>query len=162
MIMSTNSTEKNQNKVDKTMATQYLIPWFCDKCGKGIDNHNKLCSMTPIYQCSICEKNFKKMYLLKRHQICHSDKFFKCSKCIQKFKRKADLKKHLEIHSDSQTVFQCNICTKILKRKKDLGRHMKIHEEKEYFCILCDKAFHYKHNLYTHSKSCFAKNNPIL
>ena len=39
----------------------------------------------------------------------------------------------------------------------DIVRHMKLHNPKEFFCAICNKPFHYKHNLFVHFKSCEKK-----
>ena len=100
--------------------TSLLIETF-SKCGKNSINHDKICDIEPCFQCLICNKNFKSMKLLKRHQICHSNNFYKCVQCNQLFKRKSDMRKHSLVHDNDSEKFKCIICGKYLRRKKDLG-----------------------------------------
>ena len=103
------------------MSTSYMKTWQCHQCGETALNHKSSCSIVPIFECLICNKQFKNKYLLKQHQQCHSKVYFDCKECSQKFKRKTHLLEHLKMHSDSSQSFQCNVCSSKLKRKKDLG-----------------------------------------
>ncbi|XP_068995965.1 zinc finger protein 11-like [Embiotoca jacksoni] len=126
----------------------------CLLCGKyfarqvDMERHMKSHSEDRPYKCSFCEKKFKNLYVLKRHQkeICKSRE-------EKRPKRKEAQRSNLppppsEASSDGKI---CPICSRILPCTADIAKHLRSHsEERPFICIACEKGFKYKDTLKKH------------
>ena len=64
-----------------------------------------------VFNCDLCDKNFKKLSMLTKHMKIHNDvtPIKKCDKSV--------------------TGFNCDLCDKIFKTSSMLSKHMKIHND---------------------------------
>lgn len=95
------------------------------------------------FKCFICNKPFKAIFNLKKHQSVHSEiRPFACTLCDSKFKDETNLKKHLNIHLRE---FHCPFCEKTYALETELEEHMKYHpndaKNEEYECNECQAKF---------------------
>lgn len=98
-------------------------------------------------KCHFCDKNFDKS-VLEEHQRIHDKTFFNCSECEKKFKRKSSLRKHFNYSHRGKFKYECKECsvTFIDLTKYELHTNTK-HKTKEaqrkYQCpdVNCGKSF---------------------
>lgn len=60
-------------------------------------------------KCHFCDKNFDKS-ILHEHQKIHEKTFFDCSVCDKKFKRKSSLRKHFNYLHKGKFKYECKDC----------------------------------------------------
>ena len=66
-----------------------------------------LTSVSGLYTCPTCNKNFKTEHYLKSHYLIHTgEKPFECETCGAMFNRKDKLKRHNLIH-DRKVHYKC-------------------------------------------------------
>ena len=109
---------------------------------------------TDPFNCSQCNKTFKKAAELKSHQIAHTNyRPFKCSTCNMKFKSAQHQKRHeIETHTDDKP-FKCETCDVMFSRSFHLKRHKAIHSKaKQYPCSHCDQSFLRSDHLELHER----------
>ncbi|XP_041361633.1 zinc finger protein 91-like [Gigantopelta aegis] len=109
-----------------------------------------------LFQCEICQQEFRTLRYLYRHMAMHTD-IFKCDSCSKTFSRKDSLQRHLlkcnpEMASE-QNIFPCTICKKVFSTKLGLENHQ-INCAK-YVCETCRLAFFTEENLDQHK--CMGK-----
>ena len=94
------------------------------------------------FQCSLCEKKFKKQSCMKRHFETHEDiKLYKCDICGKQSKNSWLLRVHKRSHADVKH-FKCEVCGKGFARSGTLKLHSNIHtREKIFECTTCLKTF---------------------
>ena len=75
--------------------------------------------------CLLCGKRFLSRGSLQRHASNHSEvKKFTCDICEKEFARKDVFKKHVTVHKDNSDVsFNCNVCSKSFRWKHSFERH---------------------------------------
>lgn len=102
--------------------------------------------------CSVCQKHFNTRSGFAYHINQHHSKIknYSCSFCEKKFGMKRILDNHIRNIHSSEKTFQCMKCFKYFKTDAALYNHEIIHKQSNYVCDLCDKKFHYKHNLEVH------------
>jgi Zinc finger, C2H2 type len=112
----------------------------------------------PIYNCRFCDKNFRKYFYMKEHELTHSlERNYPCTEypnCMFAGKNQTSLWKHvLQVHKMQELA--CEICGKVLRGNLAL----RIHQDKIHFnpkrapalpCTLCDKTLHNKQTLRDH------------
>ncbi|XP_024137887.1 myoneurin isoform X2 [Oryzias melastigma] len=107
--------------------------------------------------CSECNKLFKDVSSLRRHEKIHKGlKPFSCIFCSKTFRQATQLKTHLRIHT-GEKPFNCSSCDKCFAQKCQLVAHRRMHhgEEKPYTCERCGFKFatssNYKIHIRLHS-----------
>lgn len=106
---------------------------------------------TPVYECHICKKVFKKPS--KSHMIEHIPDYAPqhvCEICGRAFKKYNDFYQHQYRHSN-ELLYKCNICPYRGRSKDQLRNHSKIHgQECKYLCTHCPRKFLNRSNLTRH------------
>ncbi|CAH0722342.1 unnamed protein product, partial [Brenthis ino] len=103
-------------------------------------NHMRKHSGDRPFHCE-CGKSFTQSASLNAHRKTHSNAtYFTCSMCGKQFKHAFSLKKHLDVHEIGK--FNCDICQKQLKSRQTLQDHMYRHYNiRNYNCEDCGKTF---------------------
>lgn len=98
-------------------------------------------------KCHFCDKNFEKSFL-EEHQKIHEKTFFDCSDCDKKFKRKSSLRKHFNYLHKGKFKYECKDCKvkfiDLTKYELHVNTKHKTKEcQRKYKCqdINCDKSF---------------------
>uniref|UniRef100_A0A8C4T2W3 C2H2-type domain-containing protein n=1 Tax=Erpetoichthys calabaricus TaxID=27687 RepID=A0A8C4T2W3_ERPCA len=106
------------------------------------------------FQCSVCEKSFKRAWELFSHEVVHnSDRPFHCDICQATFKRHSDYKSHRMVHTEHRP-FSCEMCGKKFKRSSNLQDHERVHTgARPYVCQTCGKAFKQSSYLVIHQRA---------
>ena len=105
------------------------------------------------FECKICEKKFRFLSVLKKHEQIHSGvKPFKCNQCDYKCSQSNALNYHKRIHS-AERPFGCDQCGKEFKYLGHLKVHKRIHtNERPFKCEQCDKKFSQSCSLKAHKQ----------
>ncbi|XP_041659071.1 zinc finger protein 665-like isoform X2 [Cheilinus undulatus] len=93
------------------------------------------------FKCTICEKNFSKIAVMKKHYS-ESHKVrgsYPCMMCKTSFLRLCDLVRHQQ----NKKLFLCPICNKGYRQPEEIERHKKVHSAsvKPCKCEICGKSF---------------------
>lgn len=96
------------------------------KMKKTLKEHQRTHSEERSFKCDECAVSFKHHKSLYLHyQTAHSDlRPHKCNVCNKRFKRQFILKQHAVVHS-SLKPFKCDICDYSTKLRGELTRHKK-------------------------------------
>ncbi|XP_034019424.1 zinc finger protein 11-like [Thalassophryne amazonica] len=129
----------------------------CVLCGKffarnmDMERHMISHSEDRPHKCCYCEKKFKNLYVLRRHQkeICKSKELKKAPVAV---KRREVQHAHVQLPLDGAIDGKiCPICSRILPCTADIAKHLRSHtEERPFICITCEKGFKYKDTLKKH------------
>lgn len=111
------------------------------------------------YICSICQDNFPRKQMLKRHMIIHTGNYpYRCESCG---KGSMNLRAHIKHRASHSHI--CEQCGKTYKNWTGLVAHRKVDHTVEHKCLVCEKLFHSKSNLKHHQKVHMNKDDrPIL
>ncbi|XP_039985776.1 zinc finger protein with KRAB and SCAN domains 1-like isoform X2 [Xiphias gladius] len=132
--------------------------WPCSQCDKqfrlqkNLEAHLLRHQAQKIsFKCSVCEKTYGKLRLLKRHEAVHTGvRPFICDTCGKRFTTKSVLQEHRSIHS-GEKPFTCATCGKTFRTSAHLFSHKRVHsEERPFKCSDCGKAFKLKRALVQH------------
>ncbi|KAF9431783.1 hypothetical protein BGZ76_011699 [Entomortierella beljakovae] len=95
---------------------------FCSKPAKDEESDDDGGPERP-FQCSSCDKNFKRQYNLNAHVKTHSEeRTHICPTCHRSFLRPYDLSRHQRIHTKVKP-YKCGICSDIFIRNDAIWRH---------------------------------------
>ena len=154
-----------KDALERHINNKHKGPYPCEICGKlfssikalGLhkSHHGKIkpTKKIEIFQCSLCEKEFKGKFRLKEHMNCHSsEKPHTCDICGASFSHKEYFIRHRKIHSEEEP-YSCDICGKAFKLAQYLAIHKKTHNTDITFnCDLCEKSFSSNSGLIKHKK----------
>lgn len=115
----------------------------------------KIKNSTEEYKCTICEKKFANVYIMRWHiDEIHGDVKYSCDICKKVFNRLTNLKIHQLIHQNKMPC-KCRICGKSFRTSSAVRLHVRTHtKEKPYKCDICnEKAYSYNTDLKRHKRS---------
>ncbi|XP_028159479.1 RE1-silencing transcription factor-like isoform X1 [Ostrinia furnacalis] len=124
----------------------------CDECNQkffsknDLVNHQVRHTDEMPFQCVACDRKFKRLILLKRHEkVMHSDiPQLPCSKCSSTFLSVEELEAHLIKHSRHiELNFPCKVCGKRYSDKTRLQKHKDtVHaKDPQFSCEYCPAQF---------------------
>ncbi|XP_053607382.1 zinc finger protein 62-like [Plodia interpunctella] len=117
----------------------------CDICGQlvlSIAQHMRHMHKESVpHKCPTCGKEFPIIARLKNHMLVHTDTFnFFCDLCPYKCKHKYYLVMHMRTHT-GEKPYKCPHCPATFVNPSNLNKHKLTHQEKQFKCMLCEKAF---------------------
>ncbi|XP_034832849.1 zinc finger protein 83-like [Maniola hyperantus] len=115
---------------------------------------NILCEPKDQFKCSKCLLAFKSINSLSAHMRKHTEKgrIISCKECNKIFKKLSHLKRH-EIQHGINCPYKCNVCPKAFPTKDALEEHVNKHRGvKPHGCPVCHKRFSHLSTLTTHIK----------
>jgi uncharacterized Zn-finger protein len=118
----------------------------CDK------KATEITSCQPKYTCSVCEKEFKKLFNLKQHVRTHTgERPLQCSYCDKCFSDRSSMNKHQRTVHEDRRPHTCDVCHKGFASTSHLNDHMAIHsKERNFVCQLCRRTFSFRTSLKKH------------
>ncbi|CAK9820704.1 Zinc finger protein 778 [Anthophora plagiata] len=151
---------ENEKKMQRHAVKAHKKPYKCDKCRKGyftdfgLEEHKKTHEVISVYQCTICQMQYKTMNGLSNHQMReHSnlDPKYTCDYCGKRFKLKVDLRSHIE-RAHINPMHICRFCGIAVK---SITHHELLHEKSKkinasYDCKYCSRKFKVWYNLENH------------
>lgn len=129
----------------------------CGLCGKyfarhmDMERHMKSHSEERPYNCTYCQKKFKNLYVLKRHQkaICKSRELKRAGRKEGPAPQQQQPNPHPSEGPAEGKV--CPICSRVLPYSADIAKHLRSHtEERPFVCLACEKGFKYRDTLKKH------------
>lgn len=139
---------------------------LCDICGMSVKGKvamkyhmDTVHSISGVFTCNICNKQFNAKQLLYRHnKNAHYKKSPRspvyCEICGKVYKDSSILKKHKLIHS-SDRPFKCDVCGASFKQNVTLSLHSRVHSSVgKYCCKGCGTTFKWKQTFDKHTRKC--------
>ena len=116
------------------------------------------------FVCDICNRKFKRKFVLQNHKETHLEKGLACDVCKKCFSSARKLETHGIIHLDAGP-FPCTKCDRAFKRTILLKRHLSSHQEKtisdKYFCQMCNGSFNHAKSLKSHTINFHCDERPF-
>lgn len=129
---------------DECVICRQAIPIKCNMSRHMQDLHNLSLKKTPnstIYECIICEVDFKNVADFSQHAWVHTG-VHECHVCAKRFSSKVlydtHYKMHLAMQCDSGKQFKCTICKEQMVDKYAYAHHMQGHGDHGK-CPICSK-----------------------
>ena len=159
---SKKSTSKVENRIkNKTKPTKFKGPGYCKECKK--DHEEPLEGNAKEYPCDLCDKSYKCIRYLKRHEKFHAGKF-KCEFCGVAVTTKDVLETH--INNRHKGPYPCEICGKLFSSIFAVSKHKVFHGKiippkkiEILKCPICEKEFKGKFKLKEHM-NCHSTERP--
>ena len=107
------------------------------------------------FECTLCNKMFKRKEYLSRHTLVHSGlRPYNCTYCDKSFNDPSSLGRHHKMHeSNNVKSFVCTVCDKKFTTIYYLRSHEKTHNDKKYNCEQCPSVIKGKGHFQEHIKS---------
>ncbi len=127
---------------------------ICDKQYKykhHLKRHTLLHTGEYKYTCQICGKTFIEVTNYKEHMGTHEGVLYVCQYCGMQFKSRMGLRKHIPKHTGIYPL-ECSVCQKGFVRRDLLDEHENSHQSDQglYFCEHCGSNFKSKAGLLGH------------
>jgi KRAB domain-containing zinc finger protein len=126
---------------------------FCSRVALS-DHDRSNCGKNPIYECTVCLRNYHSAGSLKTHMTVHNGQMdFSCQFCSKRFRTKGQVTVHLRSHTKEKN-FACSHCPASFSHRESLLTHNTLHTGiKRFECSSCQKQFSCISNLQAHRKS---------
>ena len=138
----------------------------CKKCEKryktpySLDQHNYIHRQSHQMQsCKKCNKTFAFRSQMIIHRNKHSiNGKYECTECYAQFKYLHDMYRHRREHTAK--MLQCSKC-EYIGTALNLKEHAKQHSRKSNkICVLCNKSFKFRMELWWHRRHCYRSDSP--
>ena len=115
-----------------------------------------LWKVDSLFHCDKCEKTFKRMSHLKRHEVSvHFGKKESCPHCGLNYSRKDNLEAHIiSVHGTKSKSFQCEVCQETFNKKLNYQRHVNNIKTN---CSICSDIFCTLKQLQQHRTECHSQ-----
>ena len=115
-----------------------------------------LWKVDSLFHCDKCEKTFKRMSHLKRHEVSvHFGKKESCPHCDLNYSRKDNLEAHIKsVHGTKSKSFQCEVCQETFNKKSNYQRHVNNIKTN---CSICSDIFCTLKQLQQHRTECHSQ-----
>ena len=144
------------------------------------DNEAKTQTVKDRFQCSVCDKSFKRSSALERHKKFHSDDNpYVCHVCNLRYPTLAILLSHVkkkhpddvddvkyavpegDIRPSRLKFYECPVCGKIIKTEGHMRRHSLLHTgDTPFKCSLCGMGFKRRYVMLEHERSHSGEASP--
>ncbi|KAG6465052.1 hypothetical protein O3G_MSEX014905 [Manduca sexta] len=148
--------ERRRQKKERIMLKKLpkVKQFKCSPCELVFPNKEKLIAhrrerqcrrpvqkQSTSHKCNTCGKEFPIVARLKNHMLVHTNTFnFFCDLCPYKCKYKYYLVMHMRTHT-GEKPYKCSQCNATFVNPSNLNKHKLTHQEKQFKCLLCEKAF---------------------
>uniref|UniRef100_H3CG39 Myoneurin n=1 Tax=Tetraodon nigroviridis TaxID=99883 RepID=H3CG39_TETNG len=136
------------------------LPLSCTECNKlfkdvsSLHRHEKIHSGLKPFVCIFCSKSFRQATQLKTHLRIHTgEKPFNCPDCDKCFAQKCQLVAHRRMHHGEEKPYTCERCGFKFATSSNYKIHIRLHSgEKPYVCDVCGQAFAQSSTLTYHKR----------
>lgn len=136
------------------------VPLTCLQCNKdfkdvsSLRRHEKIHEGVKPFSCIFCSKTFRQATQLKTHLRIHTgEKPFSCADCDKCFAQKCQLVAHRRMHHGEEKPYTCDRCGFKFATSSNYKIHIRLHSgEKPYVCDVCGQAFAQSSTLTYHKR----------